>query len=219
MTRKKFNYKSLILQDKFSKSKQGSKPGTFKGTVREIFAKSRRELEIFSQKDEAEAGVWVYWPHGPAKTHNPDGSHTVELTNWLKINERWIEIKGYAEISETPKVWNPEVQSWIIDRGEFKFSPEYRGYLLSEGYVERWIECHENRLSSQFESLSQSFMDEYIQRRIMETEIPHPKRQDRLGYDPLKGLRSEGQIYEFQVEAKVNSLRTERLFDRVGILV
>lgn len=210
MTRKKFDYRSLILQRKFRESRKGFISETFGGTVRENFAKSRRELEAFSRKDEDDAGLWIYWPHGPARTHNPDGSHTEELTNWLEVNKRWIEIKGYAQIGEIPKIWNPEVQSWTFtDRGEFKFSPEYREYLLSEGYIERWIECHESRLSSQFEAMSQSFIDEYIQQRVVEVEIPHPGRRDRLGYDPLKGLRSEGQIYEFQVAAKINSMRIE----------
>lgn len=205
MTRKKYSYEQLILTPKFI---EHQKNFIARATATEdLFDILIKEEQAFRQRDRAEAPKWVSWPHGSAMTHNSDGSYTQELQDWLKVNERWIEIGGYAEVGESVNVWNPQVQSWAFDkRGEFKFSAAYWEYLLSEGYVKRWIECHENRLSSKFQSLSHSFPTEYIQKRIMETEIPNPTR-----YNPLSGLMSEHEIYRWQDDARVNPVRTKRI--------
>ncbi len=36
---------------------------------------------------EEEMSGWVKWTGG-LETHNPDGSYTQELTDWLKVNEK-----------------------------------------------------------------------------------------------------------------------------------
>jgi hypothetical protein len=205
MTRKKYSYEQLILTPKFI---EHQKTFVARATATDdLFDVLIKEEQAFRQKDRAEAPKWVPWPHGSAMTHNLDRSCTEELQDWLKVNEKLIEIGGYAEVGETISVWNPQVQSWAFDKhGKFKFSPAYWEYLLSEGYVKRWIECHESRLSSKFQSLSYSLPTEYIQKRIMETEIPNPTR-----YNPLSGLMSEREIYRFQDAADVNPVRNKRI--------
>jgi hypothetical protein len=212
MTRKKYDYQRLIFMPQFIELQKISPKRAACQTEDEELAAYEAELRAFREKDRVKAGKWVSWTHGAALTHNPDGSKSQELQDWLKVNEKLIEIGGYAEIGEAINIWNPQEQSWAFDKqGEFKFSAVYWEYLLSEGYVERWIECQESRLSSKFQSLSYSFPTEYIQQRIMETEIPHLDRRDHLGYDPLKGLMSEREIYRFQDAAQVNPLRNKRL--------
>jgi hypothetical protein len=205
MTRKKYSYQQLILTPKFVEHQK-----TFVAratSTDDLFDVLIKEEQAFRQKDRAEAPKWVPWLHGPAMTHNSDGSYTQELQDWLKVNERWIEIDGYAEVGEPVNIWNPQVESWTFDKhGEFKFSAAYWEYLLSEGYVKRWIECHESRLASKFQSLSYSFPTEHIQKRIMGTEIPDPTT-----YDPLDGLMSECEIYRFQDAARVNPVRNKRI--------
>jgi hypothetical protein len=210
MTRKKYSYEQLILTPKFI---EHQKTFVARATATDdLFDILIKEEQAFRQKDLAEAPKWVLWPHGSAMTHNVDGSYTQELQDWLKVNEKLIEIAGYAEVGEAISVWNPQVESWIFDqRGGFKFSPAYWEYLLSEGYVERWIECHETRLAGKFGVLSNSLPSEYVQQRIMQTEIPHPDRRDHLGYDPLEGLMSEREIYRFQDAADVNPVRNKRV--------
>jgi hypothetical protein len=211
MTRPKYDYEQLILMPQFKAIQQASLTSIAYETRAEEFAVYEADLRAFRQQDRAKAGKWVSWTHGAALTHNPDGSHSPELQNWLKVNEKLIEIGGYAEVGEAISVWNPQVESWIFDqRGDFKFSPAYWEYLLSEGYVERWIECHETRLAGKFGVLSNSLPSEYVQQRIMQTEIPHPDRHDHLGYDPLKGLMSERRIYQFQKDAGANPVRSNK---------
>jgi hypothetical protein len=205
MTRKKYDYQRLIFMPQFIELQKTSPKRAACLTEDEEFALYEADLRAFRQQDRIRAGKWVSWIHGAALTHNSDGSYSQELQDWLKVNEKLIEIGGYAEVGEPVNVWNPQVQSWVFDKhGEFKFSAAYWEYLLSEGYVERWIDCQESRLSSKFQSLSSSFPTEYIQKRIIETEIPHPDRRDHLGYDPLQGLMSEREIYRFQDAAHVN---------------
>lgn len=210
MTRIKYSYQWLILTPKFIEHQK-----TFRSiatTMNEFLAICEKEEPMFRDRDRRDAPMWVPWPYGPAMTHNADGSITQELRDWLKANERQIEIAGYAEIGEPVNVWNPQVRSWVFDKhGEFNFSPAYWEYLLSEGYVKRWIECEESRMSSDLQSLSNSFPTEYIQQRIMETEIPHRDRRDHLGYNPLSGLMSEHKIYQWQVDTRENPERTKRL--------
>jgi hypothetical protein len=205
MTRKKYSYQQLILTPRFV---EHQKTFVARATATDdLFDVLIKEEQAFRQKDRAEAPKWVSWLHGPAMTHNSDGSCTQELQEWLKVNERLIEIDGYAEVGEPVNVWNPQTQSWAFDKhSEFKFSTAYWEYLLSEGYVKRWIECHESRLSSKFQSLSYSFPTEHIQKRIMGTEIPDP-----ITYDPLEGLMSECEIYRFQDAARVNPVRNKRI--------
>jgi hypothetical protein len=212
MTRKKYDYQRLILMPQFIELQKTSLIRAACQTEDEELAAYEAELRAFREKERVEAGKWVLWTHGAALTHNLDGSYSQELRDWLKVNEKLIEIGGYAEVGESINIWNPQVESWIFNQhGEFKFSPAYWEYLLSEGYVKRWIECHENRLSSKFQSLSYSFPIEYVQKRIMETEIPHPDRRDHLGYNPLSGLMSERGIYRWQDDARENPVRTKRL--------
>jgi hypothetical protein len=207
MTRPKYDYEQLILMPQFKASQLASLSSIVYETRVEEFAVYEADLRAFKQQDRAKAGKWVSWTYGAALTHNPDGSYSRELQDWLKVNEKLIEIGGYAEIGEAINIWNPQAQSWAFDKhGEFKFSAAYWEYLLSEGYVERWIECQESRLSSKFQSLSHSFTTEYIQKRIMETEIPNPTR-----YNPLSGLMSEHEIYRWQDDARVNPVRTKRI--------
>jgi hypothetical protein len=207
MTRKKYDYQRLILMPQFIEIQKTSAIRATCQTEDEELAAYEAELRSFREKDRLEAGKWVSWTHGAALTHNPDGSYSQELQDWLKVNEKLIEIGGYAELGEAINIWNPHVQSWAFDKhGEFKFSAAYWEYLLSEGYVERWIDCQESRLSSKFQSLSYSFPTEYIQKRIMETEIPDPTT-----YNPLSGLMSEHEIYRWQDDARVNPVRTKRI--------
>jgi hypothetical protein len=207
MTRPKYDYEQLILMPQFKASRQASLTNIAYETRAEEFAAYEADLRAFRQQDRTKAGKWVSWTHGAALTHNPDGSYSQELQDWLKVNEKLIEIVGYAELGEAINIWNPQVQSWAFDKhGEFKFSAVYWEYLLSEGYVERWIDCQESRLSSKFQSLSYSFPTEYIQKRIMETEIPDPNT-----YNPLSGLMSEHEIYRWQDDARVNPVRTKRI--------
>jgi hypothetical protein len=207
MTRKKYDYQRLILMPQFIELQKTSSIRAACQTEDEELAAYEVEIRAFREKDRVEAGKWVSWTHGVALTHNPDGSYSQELQDWLKVNEKLIEIGGYAEVGESMNIWNPQVESWIFDqRGGFDFSPAYWEYLLSEGYVKRWIECHLSRLSSEFGSLSYSLPSDYVRKRIMQTEIPNPAR-----YDPLDGLLSERRIYQFQQEAKENPVRKNRM--------
>lgn len=202
MTRQKYDYEQLILMPKFQESQRGllgSDPD-------EAFRGYETGRVAFMKQNRASAGKWVPWTHG-IETHNENGQYRPELVDWLKLNERLIEMKGYAEIGEQPNIWNPQMESWTFDeRGEFKFSAAYWEYLLSEGYVKRWIECQENRMGSEFGALSYSFPLDHIRKRIMEAEIPNPSR-----YSPLSGLLSESHIYRFQEAAGVNPVRKKRL--------
>lgn len=204
MTRQKYDYEQLILMPRFAKSQQSKSVVAYK-TRDEEFRVYEADRRAFSRQDRANAGQWVPWIHGLA-THDDNGLYRQELVDWLKSNERLIEIQGYAQVGEQPNVWNPQVKSWTFDeQGEFKFSPAYWEYLLSEGYVKRWIECQENRMASQLGSLSYSFPIDHIQNRVMEVEIPNV-----AGYSPLKGLLSEASIYRFQEDAGVSPAREKR---------
>lgn len=184
MTRKKYYYERYVLPSKYRV-----------GSAEYIAAEKEARVEMRG---------WVKWTEG-LETHNPDGSYTQELTDWLKGNEKRIEIMGYGLVGEKINVWNPQLRSWDVDRyGSFEFSAAYWEYLLSEGYVKRWIECRQNQLSGEFGALSQSFADEWVESRIKRTEIPIPSE-----YDPLEGLMSEHQICNLQIKMNENPMRQD----------
>ncbi len=92
-----------------------------------------------------------------------------------------IEIMGYGLVGEAINIWNPQIKSWDVDRyGSFVFSNAYWEYLLSEGYVKRWIECRQNQLSGEFGALSQSFADEWLE--IVSGELRSLTQQDTSHY-------------------------------------
>jgi hypothetical protein len=142
------------------------------------------------------AGKWVQWTNG-IYTHNPDGTYTQELIDWLKANEARIELSGYAVVGEPVNIWNPQETSWDCGpNGKFIFSKAYREYLLSEGFLEELIRCCEVEMDCQMGGLSYSFPDRWMQERIQVAEIPNPSR-----YEPLQGMISEGRIALLQRQA------------------
>lgn len=186
MTRKKYHYERYVLPAKYRYDSP--------------------EYKAADREADEEMDNWVKWTGG-LETHNSDGSYTQELTDWLKINEKCIEIMGYGLVGEEINIWNPQVKSWTVNEyGKFRFSEAYWEYLLSEGYVKRWIECRQNQLAGEFGALSQSFTDEWLESRIKRTEIPIPSE-----YDPLEGLMSEHQIFNLQVKMGENHMREDRV--------
>jgi hypothetical protein len=190
MTRKKYSYDRFILESQYRV-----------GSNEYLAAKAVAAAEIKG---------WVSWSRG-IDTHKPDGTYTPELTEWLKVNERCIEIMGYGVVGEPLHLWNPQVESWTIDKfGAFQYSAIYWEYLISEGYVKRWIECCQSRLAGELRSLSYSFPDAYLHKRIQETEIPQLEK-----YDPIDGLFSESKIYGLQQRAQENPARENKIISGI----